>query len=186
MRKLSVFNTVSLDGYFTDAKGDMNWAHASHDDAEWNEFVAGNAGTGGMLVFGRVTYQMMASFWPTPQATAAMPAVAQGMNRMPKLTFSRTLRAVDWANTVLATSEPATEITRLKAEPGPDMVILGSGTIVAQLAQAGLIDTYQIVIKPVVLGAGRTLFEGIDPRLTFRRESARTFQNGNVFLEYSA
>ncbi|MGH7450931.1 MAG: dihydrofolate reductase family protein [bacterium] len=84
MRKLVVFNHVTLDGYFVDMNGDMSWAKADHQDTEWNEFVAGNASGGGVLVFGRVTYELMASFWPAPFAIENMPIVAKGINSMPK------------------------------------------------------------------------------------------------------
>ena len=81
MRKLIVFNNVTLDGYFADRNGDMSWAH--RQDAEWNAFVGGNASGGGALLFGRVTYELMASFWPTPAAMERAPVVAEGMNNMP-------------------------------------------------------------------------------------------------------
>jgi dihydrofolate reductase len=80
MRGLIVFNHVSLDGYFVDKKGDMRWAHKQ--DPEWNEFVAANARGGGVLLFGRVTYEMMASYWPTPMAAQNSPAVAEHMNNL--------------------------------------------------------------------------------------------------------
>lgn len=90
MRKLSVFDNVTLDGYFTSENGDIEWAHEGAD-AEWNEFVSNNASGEGALLFGRVTFEMMRSFWTTPAAMEAMPAVAEGMNRMPKYVASRTL-----------------------------------------------------------------------------------------------
>ena len=99
MRRLIAFEQVSLDGYFVDANGDMSWAHKQ--DPEWNEFAAGNAKGDGSLVFGRVTYDMMASFWPSPAALERMPAVAEGMNNLPKVVFSRTLDKVSWKNTRL-------------------------------------------------------------------------------------
>jgi dihydrofolate reductase len=185
MRKLVVFNHVSLDGYFVDANGDMSWANAHHQDAEWNAFVSENAQGGGVLVFGRVTYEMMAGFWPTPFAAETMPAVAEGMNRLPKVVFSRTLDRASWHNTRLVKGDPAAEVRRLKDEPGADLVILGSGTIVAQLAQAGLIDEYQIVVNPVVLGRGRTLFDGVEGKLALKLTGVRSFGNGNVFLRYT-
>lgn len=183
MRKLGVFNHVSLDGYFVDANGDMSWAKADHQDAEWNAFVAGNASGEGMLVFGRVTYEMMASFWPTPMAIETMPAVAAGMNNMPKVVFSRTLGKASWNNTTLVKGDVAAAVHKLKHESGPDMVILGSGTIVSQLAREGLIDGYQIVVNPVVLGSGRTMFDGA--KLSLRLTSTRAFSNGNVLLCYA-
>jgi len=84
-----VFNSVTLDGYFTDKNSDMSWAHKN--DPEWNAFVADNAKGGGTLLFGRITYELMASFWPTPAAMQMMPDVAKGMNSLPKVVFSRTL-----------------------------------------------------------------------------------------------
>jgi dihydrofolate reductase len=182
MRRLSAFEQVSLDGFFTDAGGDMSWAHKQ--DPEWNEFAAGNASGEGALVFGRVTYEMMASFWPTPAAREANAAVAEGMNRMPKVVFSRTLDKAAWSNTTLVNSDPAAAVRKMKSEPGPDMVILGSGTIVSQLAQAGLIDELQIVVNPIVLGKGRTLFATVDRKIGLKRTRARPFGNGNVVLSY--
>ena len=184
MPKLVVFNHVSLDGYFVDSKGDMSWAHVDPQDAEWNAFVTDNAGGGGALVLGRVTYDLMASFWPTPMAAQMMPAVAEQMNNMPKVLFSRTLEKATWHNTTLLKGDIAAEIRKLKEMPGPDMTILGSGTIVAQLAQAGLIDEYQFVVNPVVLGQGRTMFEGLPEKLALRLTQSRAFGNGNAFLCY--
>ncbi|MCE7986480.1 MAG: dihydrofolate reductase [Caldilinea sp. CFX5] len=184
MRKLTVFNHVSLDGYFVDSKGDMSWAHADPQDAEWNAFVTGNAGGGGTLVLGRVTYDLMVSFWPTPMAAQMMPAVAERMNNLPKVLFSRTLDKATWNNTTLLKGDIAAETRKLKETPGPDMTILGSGTIVAQLAQAGLIDEYQFVVNPIVLGQGRTMFEGLPEKVALQLTQSRTFGKGNVFLSY--
>ena len=184
MRRLSVFNSVTLDGYFTDAKGDMSWAHTAPDDAEWNEFVGGNVKGNGVLVFGRVTYDMMASFWPTPTALQSMPNVANRMNSAEKIVFSRTMDKASWQNTRVIKADPAAEIKKLKTDAGDDLVILGSGTIVAQLAQAGLIDEYQVVVVPIALGKGRTMFEGVNRRIELRPISTRTFRNGNLFLRF--
>ena len=182
MRRLRAFEQVSLDGFFTDAGGDMSWAHKQ--DPEWNEFAASNAKGGGALLFGRVTYQMMERYWPSPAAREANAAVAEGMNKMPKVVFSRTLDMAAWSNTTLMKSDPAAAVRKMKSEPGPDMVILGSGTIVSQLAQAGLIDEYQIVVNPIVLGKGRTLFETVDKKIGLKRIRTRPFSNGNVVLWY--
>ena len=182
MRKLVVFNTVTLDGYFVDSKSDMSWAHKNDD--EWNAFVSENASGSGMLVFGRITYELMASYWPTPMALQNSPVVAKGMNAMPKIVFSRTLDNASWRNTKLLKGDLATEVRKLKQEPGPDMVILGSGTIVSQLAQQNLIDEYQIALSPTVLGQGRTMFEGLQQKLNFKLTNSRAFRNGNIFLCY--
>ena len=184
MPKLSVFESVTLDGYFTDAGGDLGWAHK--DDAEWNAFVSKNASGNGVLVFGRITYEMMIQFWPTPAAMETMPAVAKGMNNSQKIVFSRTLKKAAWKNTTLVKADPVAAIRKMKKEKGPDLVILGSGTIVALLAQAGLIDEYQIALCPVVLGKGRTLFEGVKRKLDLKLAETRAFANGTVFLRYAA
>jgi len=184
MRRLTSFTQVTLDGYFTGRNGDLGWAHEGQQDAEWNAFVTGNASGGGQLLFGRITYELMVSYWPTPAALERDPAVAEGMNRLPKVVFSRTLDQASWTNTRLAKGDPATEVRKMKHEPGEGMVILGSGSIVYQLAQAGLIDEYQIVVKPVALGEGRTMFEGLKQRLTLKLTKTRAFTNGNVLLSY--
>jgi dihydrofolate reductase len=182
MRKVSVFNNVTLDGYFTDARGDMSWAH--NDDPEWLAFAAENASGGGVLLLGRITYDMMASYWPTPAARANAPAVAEGMNRMQKVVFSRTMDKASWRNTTLVKGDIAAAVRRMKSEPGEGMAILGSGSIVSQLTQAGLIDEYQIVVHPVVLGSGKTMFEGIGETVPLRLTKTRVFGNGNVVLWY--
>jgi dihydrofolate reductase len=185
MAKVVVFNSVTLDGYFTDAKGDMSWAHAGGDDPEWQAFVAGNASGGrGRLLFGRKTYEMMAGFWPTEMARRQMPEVAEGMNALPKVVFSRTLGEAAWRNTRLVKTDPAAEVRRLKKEDGPDMVVLGSGTIVSLLTQDGLVDEYQLVVCPVVLGAGRTMFDGVTARPSLALKTSRPFRNGKVVLNY--
>jgi len=183
MPRLIVFNNISLDGYFTDPNGDMSWAHKS--DPEWNEFAASNAGGGGVLVFGRVTYEMMAGFWPTKQASDMFPEVAAGMNKLPKIVFSRTLKEATWNNTKLINDNIAEEVRKLKSAPrGADMAIMGSGTIVSQFTQEGLIDEYQIATHPIIIGKGRTLFEGVQQKVPLKRTKTRTFENGCVFVCY--
>jgi dihydrofolate reductase len=182
MRKLIVFNMVSLDGFFVDSKGDMSWAHKH--DAEWNSFVRGNASGSGVLVFGRKTYELMASYWPTPMALQNSPVVAKGMNEMPKIVFSRTLDEASWNNTKLVKGDLTTEVRKLKQGSGPDMVILGSGSIVSHLVEQNLIDEYQLALSPIVLGKGRTLFETVKEKLNLKLTKSRTFGNGTVFVCY--
>lgn len=186
MRKLIAFEQMSLDGYFSGANGDLTWAHQGNEDPEWKAFVSGNASGGGTLVFGRVTYQMMAGYWPTPAAMKNDPAVAEGMNNLPKIVFSRTLDTVAWKNTRLVKGDLLTEVRKMKQEPGDDMVILGSGSLVSQLASSGLIDAYQLVLSPLALGKGRSMFEGIRDRLDLKLTKTRTFANGKVVLDYQS
>jgi dihydrofolate reductase len=184
MRKLVVFNQVSLDGYFVDTNGDMSWAHKCKQDEEWNAFVKENAKGGGELLFGRITYELMASYWPTPLASQNDPIVAERMNNLPKVVFSRTLDKVSWKNTRLVKGDIGAEVRKMKSAPGEGMAIIGSGTIVSQLTQEGLIDEYQIVVVPIVLGTGRTMFDGVKEKQILRLTQSRTFGNGNVLLCY--
>ncbi len=181
MRKVIVFNLVSLDGCFTGEGGDISWHRA---DDEFQELANEAANSGNTLLFGRVTYQLMAGFWPTPEAIQTDPVVAEGMNRSEKIVFSRTLDAVHWHNTRLVKDDLLGEVRRLKQGRGTPLAVLGSGTIVAQLAEAGLIDEYQILINPVVLGRGRTMFAGIGKQLNLKLIRSRVFGNGNVLLCY--
>lgn len=184
-RRVEAFLQISLDGYYSDSRGDMSFAHKPPDDAEWQQFMTENASGGGMLLFGRMTYEMMAAWWPTPMAAKAMPEVAARMNAMPKLVFSRTLGSVDWTNTNLVKDDLIRTIRRLKREAGPDMAILGSGSIVTQLADAGLIDTFQVVVNPIALGGGRSLLSGLARPLDLELTNTRVFGNGSVVLRYA-
>lgn len=184
MRKLIVFNHVSLDGYFVDSNGNMMWAKAHHQDPEWDAFVAENSSGEGPLLFGRVTYELMIKYWPTPLAAQHDPVVADRMNKLPKIVFSKTLDKVTWNNTTLMKGDLSPEVRKLKSEPGEGIAILGSGRIVGQLAKEGLIDEYHVVVNPVILGAGRTMFEGIRDHLNLKLTKSRAFRNGNVVLAY--
>jgi dihydrofolate reductase len=182
MSRLSVFNSISIDGYFTDQNGDISWAHKS--DPEFDAFTSENAGGDAVLLFGRVTYEMMVKHWPTAEAKRQAPEIAEGMNKLPKVVFSRTLDKVSWNNTRLVKNDIAGEVRRMKHDNGPDMVLMGSGTIVSQLTNARLIDEYQIVQVPIVLGRGRTMFEGVEQKLDLELKKSRPFKNGNVVLWY--
>ena len=184
MQKLAVFNNVTLDGYFTGINGDFSWARAGYDDAEFHAFVRKNASGEGHLLFGRITYELMASYWPTPAAMKNDPTVAEGMNKMSKVVLSRTLDKASWSNTRLIRGDIAAEIQKMKQEPGQGITILGSGSVVSQLAAIGLIDEYQVVVNPVVLGQGRTMFDGLKEKLNLKLTKSRTFANGKVFLCY--
>ena len=184
VRKLLVFNHVTLDGYFIGANGDMNWAHSGNDEPEFAAFVAENASGEGELLFGRVTYEMMAGYWPTAIADKHNPVVAKAMNSMAKVVFSRTLNEASWNNTRLMKGDLISEVRKLKEEDGPGMAIMGSGSIVAQLAQENLIDEYQMVVDPLALGKGRSMFDGIRNNLSLKLMRSRTFKNGKVFLCY--
>jgi dihydrofolate reductase len=182
MRKVMVYNNVSLDGYFVDAKGDMSWAHKR--DPEWSEYVAENSRGSSVLLFGRVTYDLMAGFWPTEVAKQSLPDVAERMNSGPKIVFSRTMESASWSNTELIKGDLTANVAKMKQEPGDPIVIMGSGSIISQLSEARLIDEYQIVMTPVVLGSGRTMFQGVTERLPLKLTKSRAFGNGSVVLWY--
>jgi dihydrofolate reductase len=182
MRKLRVFESISVDGYFTDANGDMSWAHTGREDPEFNDWVGGNASSGGDLLLGRKTYQMMEAFWPTPMAAQQMPVVAKGMNAARKYVVSKTIQPT-WNNTHVLRGELVESVGDLKASDGPDITILGSGGVAAQLGEAGLVDEYQFVIVPVALGAGRTAFANVR---TLQLLDQRAFRCGNVVVTYAA
>src|SRR5271154_3552512 len=123
MRRLVVFNLLSADGYFAGANGDIRWFVT---DAEFQAFSEQNAKAGGVLIFGRVTYDFMANYWQNPEVAVSDPVVAEWMNRLPKIVFSRKLTSVSWQNPRLAKGEMTGEIRKLKQEPGSDVTILGS------------------------------------------------------------
>ena len=148
MRKITSFNFITLNGFFKDAGNSISW-HQHGGDAEAGEYAAQGAQSGSVLLFGRITYQMMSSFWPTKQAMETMPEVAKGMNSSEKIVFSNTLKKADWNNTRIISGDIIAEVKKLKQQPGNPMTILGSGSIVIQFSDAGLIDEYLIMLDPL-------------------------------------
>jgi dihydrofolate reductase len=181
VRNVIVSMMVTLDGFFAGPNGEIDWHHV---DDEFNEYAIDLLNAVDTLLFGRVTYQGMASYWPTPTATTDDPIVVAKMNSLPKVVFSHTLLTVEWHPTRLAKGNLADEIATMKQQPGGDMVIFGSGTIVSALAQLGLIDDYRLIVNPVAIGDGQSLFSGISERLNLKLVSTRTFRSGNVLLRY--
>jgi dihydrofolate reductase len=181
MRQLRVFESISIDGYFTDANDDMSWAHAGREDVEFSQWVGGNASSGGELLFGRKTYQMMEAFWPTSLASEQMPEVARGMNTAKKYVISKTIQPT-WNNTQLLPGDPVKAVHELKKVDGPNIAILGSGSIAAILGEAGLVDEYQFVIIPIALGGGRSVFA---KKCTLRLIDQHSFRCGNVAVTYA-
>lgn len=183
MRKLRVFNFITLDGYFEGPNHDISW---HRHETEENEFATQMLGLGNVLLFGRVTYELMASYWQTPQAFEQTPLIAQAMNAAEKIVFSRTLQKAQWNNTKLLKGDVAEEIRKIKHLPGKDMTLLGSGSVVAQLADQALIDEYQIMVDPVLLGDGTPICKGIRHRQNLQLTMVRSFRSGSVLLCYQA
>jgi len=183
VRNLNVFNFLSIDGYYKDVRNGIDWHEHGGDDEM--RFSSTNANSGATLLFGRITYEMMQQFWTSELAKVSMPAVADGMNKAEKIVFSRTLDSVSWAGTKLIKEDLCASVRALKNESGPGITILGSGSIVAQLADEGLIDTYQFLVVPVALGAGTPLFKGIKSKVRLRLTDTKVFESGKVLLNYS-
>ena len=181
MRKLSVFIFVSLDGYYKGLNEDISW---HRHGAEENQYAADMLEAEHILLFGRKTYEMMAGYWPSEMALQNDPEVAQGMNSAQKIVFSSSLQKASWENTTVMNGDLVSEIENLKAQPGPQLHLLGSGILLTQLAAAGLIDEYQIMTDPVAIGQGTSIFEGLSQPLNLQLQSSRTFGSGTVLNVY--
>jgi len=172
---------ATLDGYMEGPGEDIGWYNV---DAEFNDFAIQQTSQLDRLLFGRNTYEMMASYWPTETARRGDPMVAGLMNRLPKTVFSRTLASVEWENARLVKGKADQEVSHLKGQTGRDLAIFGSSHLAADLAEHGLIDEFRIMVNPVVLGADKPLLRGIREKLHLRLLRTRTFKSGNVLLFY--
>ena len=181
MRKLILFMLISLDGFYEGPGHTIDWHNV---EAEFNEFAQAQLDSVDMLLFGRLTYELMVAYWPTAEAARDDPVTAAAMNRLPKIVFSRTLSSATWENTRLVSEHLAEEITKLKAQPGKDLIIFGSSDLSVTLIQHGLIDEFRIMLNPVALGEGKSLFNGLQSRLPLELLKTRTFKSGNVLLYY--
>ncbi len=181
MRRVLFFMMVSLDGYFEGKEHSIDWHNVGE---EFNDFAIAQLQEVDTLLFGRVTYEMMASWWPTPHAIADDPVVAEKMNSTPKIVFSHSLSDAKWENTRLVKEDFAAEVMRLKAQPGKDMIIFGSSDLAVSFLEHGLLDELRLMINPVVLGQGRSVFQGIHDRLRLKLLRTKTFHSGNVLLYY--
>jgi dihydrofolate reductase len=137
-----MFNLITLDGYFAGPKGDISWHQV---DEEFNKYSIQQLQTSGGLVFGRITYQLMANYWPTKQADEDDPIVAELMNSLPKYVFTRTLQRVEWNNTQMMRGEAVEEMKVLKQQPGRDLFIFGSANLSQTFIQNRLIDEFAII-----------------------------------------
>ena len=187
MATLSVFDHVSVDGYFAGPRGEIDWFKSIRKDDAYFEYTHARAGSGATLLFGRVTYQMMKSWWPTPEALASDPVMARVVNESPKVVFSKTLAdptdEPHWKNVTAVREIDPADVARRKAEARAGLTVLGSGSIVQQLAKLRLIDQYHLVVVPIVLGAGKSLFEGVG-EMGLALADSKTFGNGLVLLTY--
>lgn len=181
MRKLIMWNVVTLDGYF---EGRKSW------EIDWHDYVWGEelerlsieqSKSIGMLLFGRVTYEGMAGYWSKEKGE-----IADFMNSIPKVVFSKTLEKAEWNNTRLVNGDAEEEVAKLKRQPGKDMFVFGSANLSASLTRKGLIDEYRLCLAPVVLGGGNPLFKDNPERLRLKLVEARPLKSGGVILRYQA
>jgi dihydrofolate reductase len=187
MRKIIVTMWTTLDGYVAGPNGEMDWISELYDEAmgtyEYN--LVSSADT---LLLGRGTYQSFAGSWPyvpdNPDAPEGEKAYARKVNAMRKLVFSRTLESVEWNNSTLVKELIPEDIAQLKQESGRDMVIYGSVSLVQTLTNLGLIDEYQILIHPVLLGSGKPLFQDIQHKTKLKLVESRVLPSGVVLLTY--
>jgi dihydrofolate reductase len=181
MGKVIVFSLTTIDGFFEGPKHEIDWHHV---DEEFNEFAIEQLNTVDTLLFGRVTYELMSNYWPTPTAIKNDPIVANKMNSLSKIVFSKTLTKADWHNTRLIKDNFVEQISKLKKRPGKDMFIFSSSDLVVSLIPHGLIDEYRIMVNPVFLGAGKPLLKGIQNRVELKLVKTKSFKSGNVLIYY--
>lgn len=170
---------ASLDGYFEGAGHDISWHNV---DAEFNTFANEQLDEADTLVFGRKTYELMASFWPTQKAIAIAPDTASRMNSLSKIVFSGQPLMPNWESTTAHTNIQI--LNGIKQQSGKAIAVLGSSNLCISLLRAGLLDEVRVMVNPVVLGKGSSLFEGIDKSTNFRLANTRIFKSGNVLLRY--
>lgn len=185
MRKIIVFNMVSVDGFFAGIDGNLDWHNV---DDEFNKFAVGQTKEFGALMFGRTTYSLFENFWPkvinNPKFSKEDHEIAEIIDNTQKIVFSKTLKTVTWKNSKLFRDIESPEIEELKKESGKDIAIFGSGTVVQALTNLNLIDEYRLMVNPVVLGVGKPLFKNLKEKLNLKLLNARIFKSGNVLLYY--
>jgi dihydrofolate reductase len=185
MRKIIASTFVSADGYMVGPNEDMSWV-MNNFSLEMGEYAGGLMSSMDTVLIGRVTYQVMINFWPA-QTEATAPG-ADGMNKNPKIVLSRTLDQApwgDWAPARVLKADVEQELKSLKGQPGKNIVIYGSANVVQNLTQMGLIDEYQLLVFPILLGAGKPLFRQLPHRVPLKRLRLQAFENG-VTVEYYA
>jgi dihydrofolate reductase len=181
MRTLASFIVTTLDGFYEGPGEELDWPVV---DEEFNDFAVRQLDEADSLGFGRTTYEHMAGYWPTEQAQVNDPAITSRMNTKPKVVFSTTLNNATWSATTVARGEAAQQAAALKAKAGGELLVIGSAHLTASLAEAGLLDELRIMISPIVIGQGRSLFEDLKGRVSLTLLRVRKFDSGNVLLTY--
>ena len=177
-----LFMMVSLDGYVEGPDHDLDWHNAGNE--EFSKFAIDQLNEAGSLVFGRKTYELMASFWPSKAAREADHAVAKCMDEMPKIVVSDSLDKADWNNTRLIKDDVTNQLKQLKSEAAKDLLVLGSNDLCVTLLEMELLDELRLMINPVVLGAGTPLLQGIKKPQKLLLVKDHRFDSDNVLLTY--
>jgi dihydrofolate reductase len=187
MRKITVFNYVTLDGFFAGPLGEIDWFKSIKKDKEFDKVSHEQAKSGGTVIYGHTTYEMMKSYWPTPEAMRNDPEMAKVVNNGEKIVFSRKLESVEegpnWKNVSLLKEITKENITKLKKQKGKDITIIGSGSVIRQLTDLGLIDEYQLMVVPIVLGTGKSFFANVR-QMDLELIEGKVYGNGLVQLRY--
>lgn len=181
MRKIILFMMTSVDGYFEGPDHDISWHNV---DEDFNSFAQKQIHEMDLMMFGRRTYEMMAEYWPTEAAINDDPTIAKLMNETSKVVISSSLESTDWQNTKIINENVEDEIKKLKNQEGKNIIIFGSNELVVNLTRLGLMDEYRIMVAPVVIGSGTSLFEGLDQKVNLKLIKSEPFKNGNVLLCY--
>ncbi len=186
MGKISVFINVSVDGFYAGPSGEIDWFKSIEQDKEWEKYTHDQSRSGkSTLLFGRTTYDMMKNFWSSNQALQNDPEMAKVVNFNSKIVFSKSLNKVEenenWKNISIINEINPEEIWKLKKKA--DLVILGSGSIVQQFTNLNLLDEYSLVVVPIVLGNGKSLFKDVKQK-TLQLIESRSFNNGINILRY--
>jgi dihydrofolate reductase len=180
MRKIFLFMHISLDGYFEAPEHDISWARNDEGEA----FSLGKGEAADAMLFGRRTYEMMKNFWPTPQAAHTMPEIARFMNENLKIVASRQPFEPGWSNVRVISGDVVDQVKKIKEGPGKTIAIFGSNALCVSLMPAGLIDEFQIVINPVVLGEGSSLFKGLPKKAELTLVDTHRLKTGQMLLTY--
>lgn len=181
MGKLVLFNMMSLDGFFEGPSGNIDWHNV---DSEFNEFAIEQLNNAAALVFGRKTYELMASYWTGADALKDDPVVAGLMNNIPKYVFSKTLWKTDWKNTNLINEDALNVCRELKKNLHNDIFIFGSSQLASSLIDAGLIDEFRVMINQVILGGGKSLFKLRTGSIKLSLKRTMVFSSGNILCVY--
>jgi dihydrofolate reductase len=179
MRDIIMWNLISLDGCF---EGEKKWDLDFHEHVwgdELEQISLGYLRAADGILFGRVTYEGMAAHWPTARG-----AIAELMNAIPKIVFSRTLERADWNNTRLVRGSAEEEVARLREQPGKPLMVIGSAELCSSLIVRGLIDELRICIVPTVLGAGTPLFKPRVGRQRLELVDVRQLKTGGTINRY--